>query len=125
MRMVRRGLICERVQNAHNLQRNHRACPVIRSAGTRDPAIQVAAHHHHLVFQRGIGSWNFGNRVEAMFMVSRELGFHVHLNGHRNVVLEQPIHPAVALNLRDHDRKRDSRIPVIRSRPARRRCRRK
>src|SRR6202051_1759976 len=30
----------KRVQNAHDLHRDYRACPVIRSAGTGDPAIQ-------------------------------------------------------------------------------------
>ena len=46
-------------------------------------------------------------------MISSELGFDVHLNRHRNMVLKQPIYPAVVLNLRYHHGKSDSCIPVI------------
>src|SRR5258708_1604930 len=37
------------VENAHHLHGNHRTGPVSRSAGTRNPAIQVSAYHHHLI----------------------------------------------------------------------------
>src|SRR5580658_2102965 len=49
-----------------------------------------------------------------MLMVSGELGFNVHLQRYRNVVLEQTKHPAVALNLRYHYRKGDRCISVVR-----------
>src|ERR1700729_2989912 len=73
----------------------------------------MAADHHHFVLQRRIGPRNFRNRVEAMLVVSSELGFNVHLERYRNVVLDQTKHPAVALNLRHHYRKWDRRISVI------------
>ncbi len=88
MRIVRRGLIASAFKMRMTSMRNYRACAVIRSAGTGDPAIQVAAHHHHLVFQLRVGSWNLGDGVEAMLMVARKLGFHVHLKRDRHVVLE-------------------------------------
>ena len=50
-----------------------------------------------------------------MLMVPGKLGFHVHLNRDRYVVLKQPKYPAVALNLRHHHGKWHSRVLVVRS----------
>ena len=75
----------------------------------------MTSDHHDLVLQFGIGSGNFGNGVEAVLVVSSELGFDVHLDRDGNVVLEQPKDAAVALNLGNHYGKGHSRIAVIRS----------
>src|SRR6202047_4372505 len=104
-----------RVQDAHNLQRNDRACPVIRRTGTRDPAVQMTANHDDFVPQLGVGSWNFGHRVEAMLVVSSKFGFHVHLNRDGYMLLQQAKDPAIAFDLGNHHGKRHSRIPMIRS----------
>ena len=48
-----------------------------------------------------------------MFVISGDPGLHVHLDGHRNVVLEQSIHAAVVLNLCDHNRKCQGCVLVI------------
>src|ERR1700722_8967022 len=48
-----------------------------------------------------------------MLMVPSEPGFDVHLDRYRDVVLEQTKHPAIALNLSHHYRKRDCRISVV------------
>ena len=48
-----------------------------------------------------------------MFVISSDLGLDVHLNGHRNVVLEQSIHTAVVLNLCDYNRKWQCCVLVI------------
>src|SRR5580704_2153393 len=105
----------ERVQNAHHLQSNDCARPVIGRSGTRDPTIQVTAKHYDFILQLGIRSGNLGNRVKSVLVISREPGFNVHLNRDRNLMLEKSKDPAIALDLSYHDGKGGGRIPVVRS----------
>ena len=105
----------ERGENAHDLERDDGACAVIGRAGPGDPAIEVAADHHDFIFQLGIGAGNFGNGVEAVFVVAGEFGFDVHLDRYGNVVLEQAEDAAVAFDLRDDDREGNRGVAFVRS----------
>src|SRR5215469_6317642 len=58
----------------------------------------MAADHNDFIFEPGIGSGNFGDGVEAMFVISGELGIDIHLDRHRYVSLEQAVDASVVLN---------------------------
>ena len=62
----------QRGEDAHRFHGDNRACAVIGSARTGDPAIQMSADHHHLVFQVGIGAGDLRDGVVALFVVARE-----------------------------------------------------
>ena len=66
----------------------------------------MPADHDDLVFQLRISAGYLGNRVEAVLVIAGELRIDVHLNGDRDVGLEQAIDAAVVFNRRDYDRNR-------------------
>ena len=78
----------QRVENAHHFHRHHGARSVVGGAGRGGPRIEMAADHHHFIFQLGVDAGNFRNRIEAMLVVAGEFSFHIHLHRDRNVGLE-------------------------------------
>ena len=60
----------------------------------------MAAHHHHFIFQLGIGAGNFGDGVEAMLVVAGELHVDIHFDADRHIGFEQPIHASVVFDCR-------------------------
>ena len=66
-------------------------------------------------FNAGVGAGDFGDGVEAVFVVAGEGGVDVHLKLDGNVGLEQAIDAAVAFNLGDDDGERDLAFELVRS----------
>ena len=68
--------------------------------------------HHYFVFQRGIGAGNFGDGVEAVFVIAGELRFDVHLE-RDDVGLKEAVDAAIIFNRGDSEGKRIGLIAMI------------
>src|ERR1700688_1304409 len=66
----------------------------------------MAAEHDDLVFQLRIPPGYLVDGIEAVFVVAGELGVHVHLDGDRDVGLQQAVDASVGFNRRDYNRNR-------------------
>ena len=64
-------------------------------------------------FSSRIGAGNFGDGVEAVFVIAGELGLDVHFEGHGNVGFEEAVDAAVIFDRGDRERNRIGLIAVI------------
>ncbi len=73
----------------------------------------MAANHHHFVFQLRVGTGNFSDGIETVFVVASELGVDIHFHRDRDVRFQQPVHAAVILNRHHHDGQRVGVLPLV------------
>jgi hypothetical protein len=71
--MVRRGFTCSALRIRMTSMATTVPAPLSVAPVADDPRIEMASDHHHFVFQFGIGAGNFGDGVEAVFMVAEKL----------------------------------------------------
>ena len=103
----------QRVEDAHHLHGDNRACAIVGCARTRSPRIQMPAHHDNFVFQLRIGAGDFRDGVVAVFVVAGKFGVHVHLEGDRDARLQKAIYAAIILNGHHHQRERIGVLPFV------------
>ena len=94
----------QRLENAHRLHGHHGSSTIVRSACSRNPAIQMASHHHHLLLELGVSAGDFGNRVESVLVLAGNLGVDIDLHTCRRMVLREPEEAAITLDRRHHHR---------------------
>ncbi len=86
------------VEYTHDFHGDDRSGAVIRCTCRGGPRIEMSADHHDLVFQLRVRSGNFRNGVEAVLVVTGELGIDIHLNRYRHVRFEQAIDAPVVFD---------------------------
>src|SRR6202030_1841317 len=79
------GLEGEGPQNAHGCERDDGASAIVGGPGAGDPAVEVSAEHHDLVFEGRIRTRNFRKDVLALDVLSGELCLDPQAHGHGNV----------------------------------------
>ena len=99
-----------RLQDADRLHRHRRTRAVVGRAGRRMPRVEVAAEHHHFVFQRRIGPRQLGDDVDAFHAVD-ELRGDAQRDLDGDFLVDHP-HDAPVVLARDHER-RIRRVPFL------------
>ena len=100
-------------EDAHDFHGHDGARAVVGGACRGNPGIEMAAEHDDFVFQLGIGAGNFGDGVEAVFVIAGELGFDVHLDADGYVGLKEAVDAAIIFNRGDREGKRIGLIAMI------------
>ena len=96
----------QRAQDADRFERDDGSGAVVGGARAGDPTIEVPAQHHHLIFQRRVGTRNFSDHVAARFMVSIKLCRDIHAHRDRDAMRHQAEHAAKRLAGNDRRRNR-------------------
>ena len=100
MRIVRRGLRPDGLEDAQHFHHRRHAGGVVGGAGRAVPRVEVRADEHDLL--RRVGAREVADDVEAVQLRSavarRESACDVELDLHRHVVLEQAHHAVVVLD---------------------------
>ncbi len=73
----------------------------------------MAAHHHHFIFQLGVGAGNLGDGVETVLVIAEELGIHIHLDVTGTLRFQQAIYAAIAFDGHHHDWKRYGMVALV------------
>src|ERR1035438_1887312 len=104
----------KRLQNAYRFHGNDGAGAVVGGSGPGDPAVEMAAQHHNLVFQFWVGAGNFSDGVKSVFVLACEFGFDIHLDTDGHMSLREPVKTAVAFDGSNDDWDFDTMIREIR-----------
>ncbi len=73
----------------------------------------MAAEHNDFVFQLGVGAGNFGDGVEAVFVVAGEFCVDVELDADRHACFQETVDAAVVFNRCDRDGQGVCVFPLI------------
>jgi hypothetical protein len=103
----------KRLQNAHRFHGNDGAGAVVGGSGAGDPAVEMAAQHHDLVFQLRVGAGNLSDGIKSVLVLAGEFGFDIDLDTDGGMGLREPVKAAIALDGRNDDGDFDTMIREI------------
>src|SRR5579863_8156205 len=103
----------ERIEDAHDLHRNHSSGPVVGRASRSGPRIQMSSEHDYFVLQLRIGPRDLRNSVKTVLMVAGELYIDIQFDRDRNISLEQPVDAPITLDRHNDYGNRLRVLPLI------------